>query len=105
MEYQYEAIFALVNTGFADVVMEAAKAEGARGGTVLKARGTSHLEYEKKYGVVITPDKEMLLIIVSSKIKDNILQAIYKAAGINTDGHGIVFTVPVNDVAGMKFED
>ena len=30
--------------------------------------------------------------------------AIYKAAGLETDGHGIAFSVPVSDVAGLKFE-
>lgn len=103
-EKQFEAIIVLVNTGFSDVVMDAARSEGARGGTVINARGTADKAMEKKYGVVITPDKEVVLTVVSKDIRDNVLSAIYKAAGLETDGHGIAFSVPVSDVAGLKFE-
>lgn len=104
MEKKYEAIITLVNTGFSDVVMDAARAEGARGGTVINARGTADKNLEKKYGVAITPDKELVLIIVDQGIRDNVLSAIYKAAGLDTDGHGIAFSIPVDEVAGLKFE-
>ena len=104
MDKQFEAIITLINTGFADVVMDAARAEGARGGTVINARGTADKNLEKKYGVAITPDKELVLIIVDKAIRDNVLTAIYKAAGLDTDGHGIAFSIPVSDVVGLKFE-
>ena len=104
MEKKYEAIITFVNTGFADVVMDAARSEGARGGTVINARGTADKNLEKKYGVAITPDKEMVLILVDASIRDAVLSAIYKAAGLDTDGHGIAFAIPVDEVAGLKFE-
>ena len=104
MEKKYEAIITLVNTGFSDVVMDAARSEGARGGTVINARGTADKNLEKKYGVAITPDKEMVLILVDASIRDAVLSAIYKAAGLDTDGHGIAFAIPVDEVAGLKFE-
>lgn len=104
MEKQFEAIITLVNTGFSDVVMDAARSEGARGGTVINARGTADKTLEKKYGVAITPDKEVVLIVVDVTIRDAVLSAIYKAAGLDTNGHGIAFSVPVDDVAGLKFE-
>lgn len=103
MENNFEAIICFVNTGFSDLVMDAARGEGARGGTVINARGTAVKTMEKKYGVAITPDKEMILIVVSIDIRDKVLSAIYKAAGLDTEGHGIAFTVPVNDVVGLKF--
>lgn len=105
MANQFEAIIALVNTGFSDLVMDAARAEGARGGTVINARGTGDKSLEKKYGVAITPDKEMILIVVNVNIRDAVLSAIYKAAGLDTNGHGIAFSIPVDDVAGLKFDN
>lgn len=105
MENKFEAILTLVNPGFSDVVMEAAREQGARGGTVINARGTADKTLEKKYGVAITPDKELILIVVNSKIKDKILDAIYKAAGLDTNGHGIAFSIPIDDVVGLKFEE
>lgn len=100
---KFEVVIALVNLGFSEVVMNAAREQGARGGTIIHARGTGTKEMEKKYGVIITPDKEMIMIIVNSQIKDQVLSAIYKAAGFGTDGQGIAFTLPISDVVGLKF--
>lgn len=103
-EKKYEAIIVLVNAGFSDVVMDAAREQGARGGTIIHARGTGNHEIEKKYNLVITPDKEMIIILASEDIKDNILSAVYKAAGLGTDGQGIAFSIPVENVVGMRTE-
>ncbi|MCQ2776686.1 MAG: P-II family nitrogen regulator [Bacilli bacterium] len=105
MANQFEAIITLVNRGFSDLVMEAARSEGARGGTVINARGTADKNLSKKYGVAITPDKELVLIVVNTAIRDKVLEAIYKAAGLETDGHGIAFAIPVDSVAGLKYDE
>ncbi|MBR0440022.1 MAG: P-II family nitrogen regulator [Bacilli bacterium] len=103
MEEKFEVIIAFVNSGFSDLVMNAAREEGARGGTIVHARGTGTAEMEKKYNIIITPDKEMIMILVNQAIKEKVLSAIYKAAGLGTDGQGIAFTLPVEDVVGLKF--
>jgi nitrogen regulatory protein PII len=102
---KFELIIVAVNSGFSEVVMDAAREEGARGGTIMHARGTGNKEISKRFNIVITPDKEMILILVNSKIKDKVLNAIYKAAGLATDGQGIAFSIPVGDVVGLKFEE
>ena len=101
---KFEVIVVFVNSGFADVVMNAAREEGARGGTIIHARGTGTADMEKKYNIIITPDKEMIMILVNDKIKDKVLSAVYKAAGLGSDGQGIAFTLPVEDVVGLKFD-
>lgn len=101
----YEVIIALVNQGFSETVMDAAREVGARGGTIVHARGTGNKEMEKKYGVIITPNKEMIIILVKKDIRDEVLTAIYKTAGLSTDGQGIAFALPVEAVAGLKFDN
>ena len=101
---KFELVIALVNTGFTELVMDAAREAGAHGGTVVHARGTGNKEMEKRFGVVVTPDKEMVLILVNKKIGDKVLEAVYKQAGLQTKGQGIAFTLPVSDVVGLKFE-
>ena len=101
---KFELVIALVNTGFTELVMDAAREAGAHGGTVVHARGTGNKEMEKRFGVVVTPDKEMVLILVNKKISDKVLEAIYKQAGLQTKGQGIAFSLPVSDVVGLKFE-
>ena len=102
---KYVLIIALVNTGFTELVMDAARSEGAQGGTVVHARGTGNKEMEKRFGIVITPDKEMVLILVKEKLSDKILKAIYDKAGLQTKGQGIAFSLPVEDVVGLKIDD
>ena len=57
---------------------------------------------EKKYGIVFEPEKEMIIILVESKIKDDILHSIYRKVGLNTPGQGIAFSLPVDDVVGIS---
>jgi len=104
MAEKYEVIIVIVNEGFSDVVMDAARENGARGGTIAHARGTGTKEIEKKYGIVITPQKEMIYILVNTKIRDQVMGAINKVAGMETIGQGIVFSLPVSDVSGLKFD-
>ena len=100
--YKHEVIMCIVNSGFSEAVMDAARELGARGGTVIRARGTANIEAEKLYGIAIQPEKEIVMILVESNLKNDILHAIYKKAGLNTPGQGIAFAMPVEDVAGLN---
>ena len=40
----HEVIFAIVDSGFAEEVMDLAREEGARGGTIINARGVAREE-------------------------------------------------------------
>ena len=102
MANEFEVILCIVNTGFADVAMDAAKQFGARGGTVLNARGTASKDAEKIFNIAIQPEKEMVIILVKTDIKDNILQALHTTVGTNTPAQGIAFTLPVDDVVGIS---
>ena len=101
MNSEFEVILCIVNAGFSDSVMAAARECGAKGGTVINARGTAREDAEKTFGIVIEPEKEIVIILVDVKIKDAILHAIYKQAGLNTPGQGIAFSMPVDDVIGI----
>ncbi len=98
----YEAVFCIVNAGYSDVVMDAAKEVGARGGTVIHARGTANKEAEKYFHITIQPDKDIVMILVPSEIKDNVLHAIYRNAGLKSDGQGIAFSMAVDKVVGLS---
>lgn len=97
---KYSLIIAVTNRGYTDVVMDAAKKEGARGGTYIHARGTSNLETQKFLGINIEPEKDLILIIAEKNIKINIMKAINEQAGLAQEGKGIVFSLPVDDVIG-----
>ena len=101
MEYKYELIVSIVNAGFSESVMEAAKEAGARGGTVIHGRGTANKESEKFFGITVQPEKEVVLIVVSKDIKEKVLHALYKSVGLDTRGQGIAFSLPVDGAVGF----
>ena len=100
----YELVIVIVNANYSEIAMDAAREEGARGGTIIHARGTGTKMMEEKYGIIITPEKDMILILTRKNQRDKILNSVYKAVGLSTDGQGIAFSVPVSDVVGVKFE-
>ncbi len=100
----HEVIVVIVNEGHSDKVMDAAREAGARGGTIIHARGSGTKDIEKKYGVVITPQKEMLYILVNEKIRDAVISSINKSVGLETPGQGIVFSLPVSNISGLKLD-
>ena len=100
----FQLIIVIVNSGFSDIIMNAARDAGARGGTITHCRGTSNEGLEKKYGVYLTPDKEMILIVIKNSQCDAVLKAVYGAAGKDNPGQCIAFSLPVENVVGMKFD-
>ena len=102
MDYMHEAIFCIVNSGYSEAVMDAAKKLGARGGTIMNARGTANKEAEKFFNITIPPEKEIVMILVPSALKEDILHALYKQVGLDTPGQGIAFALPVAGVVGLS---
>ena len=101
MSNQFEMVFTIVNSGYTEEVMDAVKACGATGGTILNARGTANTEIEKFFGLSISSEKEIVMIIVPKEIKDAVLHAIYQKVGLGTAGQGIAFSLPVDEAVGL----
>ena len=97
----YEVIFAIVNEGYAEDVMEVARQQGAKGGTILNARGVAREEAAKFFGITLNVEKEILMMVVPKEIKNDILNAIYKEMGMAKKAQGIAFSLPVTDTAGL----
>lgn len=98
---KYEVVFCVVNSGFSEAVMNSAREVGATGGTVLHASGTANPKAESFFGVTIQPDKEIVMILIDSKIKEAVLHNLYRDVGLQTAGQGIAFTLPISDVVGL----
>ena len=97
----HEVVFAIVNSGYADDVMDIAREQGVRGGTILNARGVVKEEAAAFFGITLHQDKEILMMVVEKSIRDNVLNAIYKQMGMAKKAKGIAFSLPVSDVAGL----
>ncbi len=96
----YSMILTIVNSGYSDQVMNAARAAGAKGGTTINARGTGNSETQKFLGMEIHAEKEIVLILVENKLRHNIMVSIYKEVGLETDASGFSFALPVEEIIG-----
>lgn len=97
----YEVIFAVVDEGFADDVMNIAREQGARGGTIINARGVARADAAEFFGITVHTEKEIVMMVVPKKIKDDILNAIYKEMGMAKKAKGIAFSMPITDTMGL----
>ncbi|NLY90957.1 MAG: hypothetical protein GX081_05055 [Firmicutes bacterium] len=98
----YDLIVTIVNRGHSDLVMTAAKAAGAPGGTLIHGLGLGSKEAEKFLGITIQPEKDVILILAPRAKKAGIMEEIAREAGLNTVGRGICFSLPVNATLGLK---
>ena len=93
----YQMINVIVNKGYAEDAMEAARKAGAGGGTIIGARGTAKEGDAAFFGMKIVPEKEMLMILVPSEKKDDIVAAITALPCFAEAGSGIVFCNQAQD--------
>lgn len=98
----HELLVVIANQGYSELIMDAARSENAGGGTVIHAKGTGMKHAETFLGVSLAEEKEILLIVVKTKDKNRIMKAIMEKAGLGSEAHSVVFSLPVTDTAGMR---
>ena len=98
---KFVLIIAIADRGNSELVMDAARSAGATGGTVLSAKGTG-AKIAKFFGVVISEEKEMVHVVARRESRDAIMKAIMEKAGSDTPAHGVVFSLPVEQVDGIR---
>jgi nitrogen regulatory protein PII len=103
-EIKFELIVSILNQGFSDEFMAAAKEAGAGGGTVISARGTAHKGPVKFFGISLQEEKEVIIILSTREKKMPIMQAVSKFFGITSKADGVVFSLPVDSVTGIDLK-
>ena len=104
MQSDHELIVAIYQKGYTELVMDAAREAGARGGTTIRAKGTG-AGAEKFFGITLAEEKEIVFIVSDQSKKKDIMKAIMQKAGIDTKAHALVFSLPVSETAGFRFAD
>ncbi|NLY74799.1 MAG: P-II family nitrogen regulator [Firmicutes bacterium] len=99
------AIFAVVERGKADRLVEEAKKAGALGTTIFYGRGTGENEFKKFFNLQIESSKEIIFILTPEDKKDPIIEALVNAGRLRDPGTGILFTIPVLDILGLHHRE
>ena len=97
----YTLITAIVNRGFSAEVMDAARAAGAAGGTVIHSRSISSTEAVNFWGLSAQEEREMVLIMAAREGKLGIMSAISEACGMHSPAKGLVMSLPIDSVMGL----
>lgn len=100
-ESMYQNIITIVNRGMAEDVIDAAKAAGSKGGTIINARGSGVNETTKLFNMEIEPEKELVMILSKKDTTDGIVASIREKLEIDKPGNGIIFIQNVNNVYGI----
>lgn len=98
----YKAIYIIVDRGKAEDVMDAATNAGARGGTIINARGSGIHETHTLFSMQIEPEKEMVIILSENDLADSIVSSIRQELRIDEPGNGIIFIQDVNKAYGLR---
>lgn len=102
MNFKNELIVIILNEGYSDMVMDAAREAGATGGTILHAKGTGGRRAEKFFGVSLAEEKDMIYILAPSGKKSEIMSSVSRKCGIGTQAGAVSFSLPVSEVAGVR---
>ncbi|MBR6725457.1 MAG: P-II family nitrogen regulator [Clostridia bacterium] len=106
MQFEHELIIVVLNEGYSDDIMEAARSAGATGGTVLHAKGTLKESDAKFHGLSLAEEKDMIYIVASSEKKAAIMRAINECSAKNKEFGAFCFSLPISEVSGLrKFDE
>ncbi len=97
----YQVIITIVNRGKAEDVISAANEAGAKGGTIMNARGAGADVVTKLFNMEIEPEKEMVMVLAKVQVTDHIVTSIREKLEIDKPGNGIIFIQDINNVYGI----
>mgnify|MGYP001822905479 CR=1 FL=1 len=101
---KYKTIVAALKTDVTDDVVEAAKACGISGATIVPGRGTGMHEAKTFLGLTLEAQTDVVLFLTEEELVEPVMAAIQTAGRLDEHGTGVVFSLPVDRVAGIKEE-
>ncbi len=99
---KYSVIAAIINRGYSNELMEAARQAGASGGSVLKSRRIADEAVCNKWGLGAQDEKELVLIVAGEDTKLEIMKSISEHCGVHSEARGIVLSLPIEDAIGLS---
>lgn len=103
--FDTKCVVTIVERGKADKIVKAAKKAGASGATIFYGRGTGDTEVQKFLKVNIESSKEIILVITEKEESEQIIRAMVEAGNLFKPGKGVLFTIPINNLMGLKHRE
>lgn len=101
---RFKLLLVLVADERLDAVLKAAREAGATGATTIpSARGEGLKPKKTFFGLDLTSQRDIVLMVVEEHLARGILEAIAQAGRFDAEpGSGIAFQIPVEDAVGLE---
>ncbi|MBA3008896.1 MAG: P-II family nitrogen regulator [Proteobacteria bacterium] len=99
---RFKLILSTVKADITDRVVDAAKAAGGTGATIIPARGTGSHEAKTFFGLTLEAQTDIVMLLVEEHLVSPILEAIKTAGQFHKPGTGIAFVLPVEHIVGLE---
>lgn len=96
-----KALVMIVNAGYADDVIDLAREAGAKGATIINARGVG-VQREVFMGITVDSEKEIVLCLVDAATADKVMAVVHEKAGPQKPAHTVCLTMPVDKMIGIS---
>jgi nitrogen regulatory protein PII len=100
----YKLIVAALKPDVTDAAVDAAKECGISGATIIPGRGTGMHEAKTFLGLTLEAQTDVVLFLTEAELVEPVMAAIRTAGRLDEHGTGVVFTLPVEGVDGIKEE-
>jgi nitrogen regulatory protein P-II 1 len=99
---KFKILICTVKTDWTDQVVDAAKAAGGTGATIIPARGTGIKEAKTFFGLTLEAQTDVVLFLLEEHLVEPVMNAIRDAGQFEKPGTGIAFVIPVDTVVGLE---
>ncbi len=101
---EYKVIIAALKPNVTDQVVDAAKACGISGATIIPGRGTGMGEARTFLGLTLEAQTDVVILLTEVELVDPVMAAIETSGRLDEHGTGVVFVLAAERVAGIKEE-
>ena len=98
----FKVVIAALKPDVTDAVVDAAKECGISGATIVPGRGTGVHEAKTFLGLTLETQTDVVIFLTEDEWVDPVMAAIHTAGRLDEHGTGVVFVIPVEQVAGIK---
>lgn len=101
---KFKLIMALVDDGYTDAIVGAAREAGATGCSVITSARGEGLKREKTFlGLDLSGQRDIILFLVAEQLSRDILETIAAAGQFDErPGTGIAFQIAIEDAVGLS---
>lgn len=98
---QFNILVAMVKPNFTDAIIEAMKAKGVGGATIIPARGTGAHEAKTFFGLSIEEQTDILLFVVEHHAVDGFMEVMNRVGRFNEPSTGFAFSLAIEQLIGL----